>query len=74
MFLGIYIAAAASNKFKEKINDNNVIVINPNPSNILIISLMTFAQIYITIFIHKFYNLLPVGRMRSRVRITSFAD
>ena len=74
IFLGIYIAAAASSEFNEQLKNNSVIIINPTSGNIVIISLMTLGQIYITGFIQRFYNLLPHGRIRHRIRFTRFTN
>ena len=70
--LCLFIAAAVSSEFKEKINNNSVIIFDPTSGNIVIVSLMTLGQIYITGFVQHFYNLLPSGRIRPRIRISSF--
>lgn len=74
MFLGIYIAAIASSEFEKQLKNNAVIIFNPTPGNIVLISLMTLGQVYITYFIQEFYNSLPTGRIRHRARFSTLTQ
>lgn len=71
--LTFFIIIGTSNEFKEKIKNNSIIIFDPNSGNILILSLMTLAQLYITYFIQRFYNLLPNTNSSGNIRYATFA-
>lgn len=63
--LTIYIIAAVSPDIRYKIeNQYNDVNLTPAVQNIIIFSVSTIGQVYITYFIQRFYNMLPGPRIR----------
>ena len=58
VFLGIYIASLVSPEFNQSLPRNQILLLYPTTANIIIFSLTTSVQIYITYFVQRFYNLL----------------
>ena len=71
VLLSIYITAAISQKFREQLNNEKIVFIKPTPELIVLLSVLTLGQIYITIFIQSFYNILPTVRITLRRYINS---
>ena len=58
--IGIYIASISSKTFYYKMTKNNILIDqNLDIINLMIIILSGMTQIYITYFVHLFYNMLP---------------
>jgi hypothetical protein len=56
----LYIISFASHKYRFviQLEKEYLIILNPTTQNIILLSLSSFAQIYITYFIQRFYNRL----------------
>lgn len=59
VLLTIYSVAATSPEFKQILEDEHIKILDPTITNILLFSLATLGQMYITYFIQDFYNVLP---------------